>query len=338
MKGISTMKSAIQGISVVICAYTEDRWHDLLAAVESIQQQSTPPFEIVVVIDHNRQLFERARANISGVVVIENCEPRGLSGARNSGIARTQGTLIAFLDDDAIAESDWLELLQNCCQDPEILGTGGIVEPLWLSHCPAWFPKEFYWVVGCAYQEPPATPTVVRNPYGGCICIRREVFEVIGGFRNGIGRVGRRPMGCEETELCIRAVQHWPHKVFLCEPRARIHHRISPYRASWRYFLSRCYAEGLSKAAIARYVGSKDSLASERIYARKILPLGILRGIRDVLFRFDLTGFLRMGAIVVGLVFTAIGYLAGITGQRVAARKDVGSIANASIHSFTAPK
>lgn len=308
----------VRDVSVVICAYTEERWSDLLAAVASIQQQSTPPVEIIVVIDHNRQLFERTHAYLSGVRVIESGEPKGLSGARNSGIAVARGMLIAFLDDDAIAEPDWLEQLCACCQDSQVLGAGGIVEPMWTGKRPVWFPEEFYWVVGCTYQKLPETPVAVRNPYGGCLCIRREVFEGVGAFRNDIGRIGTYPMGGEETELCIRATQYWPRRIFLCVPHARIHHHISAHRASWRYFRSRCYAEGLSKAIIAGYVGTKDSLSSERTYLYHTLPRSIMYGIRDAIFHLDMTGFLRAGAIVVGLVTTAIGYLVGTVSQRFA--------------------
>jgi len=322
-------------ISVVICAFLCERWHDLVAAVESIQRQSIPPRETILVIDHNTQLFERARTHIPGVIVIENSEPKGSSGARNSGIAIAQGTLVAFLDDDAVAEPDWLERLGRCCRDPQVLGAGGVVEPLWSSKRPTWFPKEFYWVVGCSYQKPPDTPTAVRNLFAGCMCLRRKVFEAVGGFRNEIGRVGTYPMGVEETELCIRAAQHWPDKVFLCDPYARIHHRIPPHRASWRYFRIRCYAEGLSKAMMSRYVGAKDSLSSERSYVYRILPKGILRGIMEALFRRDLTGLLRAGAIIAGLMFTMTGYLADIIAQRVALHEEASTIANPSlVHSL----
>ncbi len=95
-------------ISVIICAYTQERWHDLVAAVESVRRQSVLPHEIIVVIDHNARLLEQVRVHIPDVIVTENYEPRGLSGARNSGIAMAQGALIAFLDDDTIAEPDWL--------------------------------------------------------------------------------------------------------------------------------------------------------------------------------------------------------------------------------------
>lgn len=296
---------------MIICAFTEERWQDTLAAVESIRRQRLPACEVILVIDHNARLFERARTHIPGVTVIENSEPRGLSGARNSGIAVAQGDLIAFLDDDAEAEPDWLERLGRCCQDPQVLGAGGIVEPRWLCKRPAWFPKEFYWVVGCSYQQLPDAPTAVRNPYGGCTSIRREVFETVGGFRVGIGRVGSRPMGGEETELSIRATQRWPERVFLFDPHARIHHRIPAQRATWRYFRARCYAEGLSKAIVSRYVGAKDGLSSEKAYTRRTLPRGILRGVGDALLRRDASGLLRAGAILAGLAMTVTGYMVG---------------------------
>jgi len=300
-------------VSVIICAYTEERWHDLVAAVESTQRQSVLPREVIVVIDHNPRLLQRVRVHIPYVIVTENCGQQGLSGARNSGVTIAQGALIAFLDDDATAEPDWLNRLTCCCEDAQVLGAGGAVEPLWLGKRPAWFPEEFYWVVGCTYRGLPEELTVVRNPFGGCTCIRREVFEAVGGFRHSIGRVGGRPMGGEETELCIRAKQRWPQKFFLYEPQAKIHHRIPSHRATWRYFRSRCYAEGLSKAIVAGYVGAKDGLASERAYILRTLPQGIVQNLADALLRDDLTGLARAGAIVLGLALTLAGYLVGST-------------------------
>lgn len=336
-------------ISVIICAYTEERWEDVNAAVESIQQQSLVPLEIILVIDHNTQLLERMRAHRKDVIAIENSEPRGLSGARNSGIAIAKGDYLAFLDDDAVAELDWLERLCRCCQDEEVLGAGGIVEPLWLKQRPSWFPSEFYWVVGCTYAIMSNEIHVVRNPFGGCMCVRREVFEVVGGFKNGIGRVGSNSSGGEETELCIRATHHWPDKVFLCDPKARIHHRISPKRASWRYFLARCYAEGLSKAQVSRSVGMKDGLSSESAYIRKNLTHGMIRGLSDALLRKDITGLSRVGAIIGGLWMTVLGYAVGTIKQitspsveetnagAVSSSVDASGV-DSSLRTITAPK
>jgi GT2 family glycosyltransferase len=313
-------------VSVIICAYTEERWPDLVAAIESIEQQSLRARELILVIDHNKPLLERVQTHFPGVIAIENSGPPGLSGARNCGIAQAKSALVASLDDDATAETDWLERLCRCCEDERVLGAGGTVEPAWTERQPTWFPREFYWVVGCTYLSPPQQPVVVRNPFGGCTCFRRAMFEAIGGFRSEIGRTKARPMGCEETEWCIRAVQQWPEKFFLYEPRARIHHRIPPRRATWHYFRSRCYAEGLSKALVAQFVGAKDGLASERTYTFRMLPLGVARGVRDGLLHLDLAGFARAGAIIAGLFLTTMGYIVGTlslahtTGKEDAAR------------------
>lgn len=299
-------------ISVIICAYTEKRWDDLLAAVKSVQQQSIPADEIILVIDHNPALFQRVQTQIRGVTVVENTWPQGLSGARNSGVAASRGELVAFLDDDAVADPRWLELMGQCCQDPQVLGAGGIVVPLWPGENPAWFPKEFYWVIGCSYQDFQGKVTRVRNAFGGNICMRREIFTEVGGFRTSLGRTDAKklPLGGEETELCIRAKQHWPEKFFLCDPNAISGHRIPLQRVNGRYFCSRCYAEGLSKASVASYAGVKDGLATEQAYTLKILPRGVLRGIRDGL-RGERAGFMRAWMIIVGLVATTRGYLVG---------------------------
>src|SRR6266487_3042746 len=294
-------------ISVIICAYTADRWDDLVAAIESAQQQTLPPREIILVIDHNPGLLKRVRQHASGVVV-ENTGTRGLSGARNCGIAAARSQIIAFLDDDAQASPDWLMFLNEGFSAPRVLGIGGPVLPLWLENTPAWLPEEFYWVVGCTYRGTPQTVTTIRNPIGANMAFRREIFEAVGGFRSEIGRVGVQPLGCEETELCIRAHQHWPQRGFLYQTQASVSHRVPGNRTSWRYFCSRCYFEGVSKAFVSRYVGVTDSLASERIYVYRVLPQGVTRGLNDFFFHHDLSGFARAGAIVAGLAATTAGY------------------------------
>jgi GT2 family glycosyltransferase len=299
-------------MSVVICAYTEARWNDLVAAVESVRQQQVPPREIIVVIDHNPALLAWAHSHFSGVIVTENKEAPGLSGARNCGAAVARGPVIAFLDDDAVAAPDWLEQLSSGCNRPHILGVGGALEPVWQAGRPAWFPEEFDWVVGCTYRGLPQTLAPVRNLLGGSMCLRHELFEVLGGFRHEMGRVGVRPSGCEETEFCIRAGQHWPQGVLLYQPRARVYHQVPPQRASWHYFWTRCYAEGRSKAQVSKLVGAWAGLATERTYTWQTLPQGVMRDVADTVWRHDPMGLARAGAIIAGLFFTTAGYLTGI--------------------------
>lgn len=309
-----------QNVSVVICAYTEARWTDLVAAVDQVRRQSMPPREIIVVVDHNPRLQERAGAQFPDAVVVENKEQRGLSGARNSGVAVARGLVVAFLDDDALAAPDWLARLSAAYADPYVIGVGGTIEPMWLTGEPPWFPDEFNWVVGCTYRGMPRTTARVRNLIGCNMSFRREVFQAVGGFRNDIGRIGTRPLGCEETEFCIRAVQHWPEHALLYEPKARVRHRVPSNRASWTYFRSRCYAEGLSKAQISQLVGPKDALASERSYTLRTLPCGVMRCVADTVLRGDVHGIARSAAIIGGLMITIVGYLKGKAPNRLPMR------------------
>lgn len=304
--------SVTPAVSVVICAYTEARWDDLLAAVASLQRQTAPPLEILAVIDHNARLYDAARLNLPGVRVLRNVERRGLSGARNTGAAECRGRLVAFLDDDAVAAPNWIErLTERHVGTPHVLAVGGAILPSWPGRAPRWFPEEFLWVVGCTYRGLPTTVAPVRNPIGANLSLRADVLKAIGGFRAELGRVGTYPVGGEETELCIRAQQAFPEGVVLYDPQARVSHRVSPERTRWRYFRRRCYSEGISKAIISRLVGTRNGLASERAYVRRTLPSGVLRGLADAVLRRDPYGLARAAAIVLGLGFTTMGYARG---------------------------
>jgi GT2 family glycosyltransferase len=304
------VSGAAPSVSVIVCAYTDRRWDELLAAVESVAAQTVAPLETIVVADHNPALLDRVRRRLPAVRALGNSAPRGLSGARNSGIAVARGEVIAFLDDDAVAEPDWLERLLAPYADPAVIGVGGAVEPLWERRRPRFMPDEFDWVVGCTYRGMPLGRGPVRNVIGANMSLRRSVFTAIGGFRTDVGRVGTRPLGCEETELCIRARRRLPGSEIIYEPRARVRHRVPRDRAAWRYFRARCWSEGLSKAAVARAAGRDDGLASERRYVTSTLPRGVVRGLGDA-FTGDAGGLARAGSIVAGLTITTAGYAAG---------------------------
>lgn len=260
------------GFSVVICVYTEERWEDILAAVDSVRKQSLPPLETLLVVDHNERLRQRLTEEYAEqrlteeVRVLANAGPRGLSSGRNTGIAASRGEFVAFLDDDAVAEADWLHHFAAAYDDPRVMAVGGRTLPAWASgRRPAWFPEEFDWVVGCTYRGLPPGRVPVRNVLGGNASFRRTAFDAAGGFATGIGRDGdRRPLGGEETELCIRLSQALPEAILLIDDRAVIHHKVPAARERFGYFRTRVYAEGLSKALVARSVGPQKGLESER--------------------------------------------------------------------------
>ncbi|MBV7695287.1 glycosyltransferase family 2 protein [Streptomyces sp. TRM70350] len=302
-------------ISVVICVYTEDRWEDILAAVASVRAQSRQALETLLVVDHNQALLHRLTREFketSGVRVLANAGPRGLSAGRNTGIAAAHGDVIAFLDDDAVAERDWLRHFASAYADPRVMAVGGRTVPIWASgRRPVWFPEEFDWVVGCTYRGLPPGLVRVRNVLGGNASFRRSAFDAAGGFATGIGRDGdKRPLGCEETELCIRLTRALPEAILLIDDRAVIHHRVPSGRERFGYFRTRAYAEGLSKALVARSVGAAKGLESERRYTTRVLPGGVARGLRDALLARP-GGAGRAGAIVAGVCAAAGGYVVG---------------------------
>lgn len=314
-------------MTVVVCAYTMARWDLLCRAIDSVRSQTLAPLEILLVVDHCPELQQRAGKLGNDVHVCANAEAAGLSGARNTGVAHARGEVVAFLDDDATAAADWLEHLVRPYDDPRVVGVGGHVLAAWERGKPVWFPPEFNWVVGCSYTGLPSEIAVVRNPIGANMSFRREAIARVGGFSGCLGRVGTRPLGCEETELSIRLAQRDPASVFVLEPRAVVRHHVPGDRARWAYFWRRCWAEGLSKASVSRLSDPRSALSSERSYALRTLPRGAARGIGDAVRRREPGGLSRALAISAGLGITAAGFAAGRTARTAMSDVPLGGIA-----------
>jgi len=301
-------------VSVIVCGYTLERWSSLIAAVRSLGAQSLRPDEVVVVIDHNPELLRRARARLPGelpdIRIVANEGRRGLSGARNTGVTVSHGEIVVFLDDDAVAHADWMERLVAPYDDPAVMVTGGLCLPDWETGRPWWFPAEFDWVVGCSYRGLPEQMGEVRNPIGAAMSMRRTALAHAGVFREDFGRVGTTPLGCEETEMAIRIRQHDNRALIVHVPSAVVTHAVPAGRGRLRYFLSRCQAEGFSKAQVVRSVGAGDGLGSERAYVCRVLPSGVLNGLRRAACG-DCAGLGRAAMIVTGLTLTTLGFLRG---------------------------
>jgi glucosyl-dolichyl phosphate glucuronosyltransferase len=306
-------------VSVVICAHTLDRWEDLTRAVASVRDQSPAAHEIVVVIDNNEALRQRALNELAGATVLANAMRPGLSGARTTGADHVSGTVIAFLDDDAVAAPGWLESLMEAYRDPAVLGAGGPVQPNWLAPRPSWFPDEFDWVVGCTYGGMDVRNGRIRNPIGANMSVRADVLRRAGGFS---AHLGRRKLGfsvsgrariigkaesCEETELCIRAAVLHPGGFFAYRERARVHHAVPAQRTTWKYFVHRCLVEGAAKAALTALAGSAG-LGTEGRYVREVLPRAVARNLKAAL-RGEAGAASRAAAIIAGLTLTTFSYV-----------------------------
>lgn len=296
-------------VSVIIAAFTMRRWDDLREAVASVRAQTAQVLETVVVIDHCPDLLALAARELPEVTVVANVGCRGAGGARNSGVASSRGEVVAFLDDDAFASPTWLENLLRHFANPNVVGVGGRLDPLWADTRPRWFPKEFDWAVGASYRGMPDSPVPVRNVWSGNMAIRRRVFDAIGGFRADFGKLGERSRP-EDTDLCLRAATAQDHGTWIYEPAAGATHRVPPQRAHLGFFLRRCLNEGAGKAALAALNGARQSTSAERRYTRQVLPRGIARGLREAA-RGDVSGGLRSMAIAAGFSLAMTGFLAG---------------------------
>jgi GT2 family glycosyltransferase len=298
-------------ISAVICCFADERFEDVLDCVEALGHQTLPPADIAVVVDHNSALLERVRAAVPDVPVVANRESRGSSGARNTGIASTRGEIVAFFDDDAVPEPDCLERMVVHYAGDGVVGVGGSVVPAWCTGRPRWFPEEFDWVIGCTYRGLPTRPTALRNLVGANMSFRRGALDIAGGFAAEMARAGRYPLGVDDTELCIRIRQKLPDSVLVYAPEARVRHKVPATRETWRYFCTRCFAEGLAKAALTAVSGTHEGLSSERSYVVRVLPRGVARGLRNAFTGQDRAGAERSLTIIAGLLVTAAGYASG---------------------------
>jgi glycosyltransferase involved in cell wall biosynthesis len=306
-------------VSVVVATYDASRWEELGACLAALGRQTVAPVEVIVVVDHNADLLASATRAFPSARVVENRNARGLAGARNTGISAARASIVAFVDDDAQPEPDWLERLHECFADSTAVGAGGALIPRWTNGTPRWLPSEFYWVLGCSYTGLPERLAQVRNPIGANMAVRKQTLEAIGGFRDGgAGEAPRaiRSRGVvraqgnvpDDTDLAIRVKQRWPRSTWLYQPEAKVHHTVTPERASLSYFVRRSFEEGAGKARLAAFVGSEDGLSSERRHLGVVLPRGIAKGVRQLLHG-DLQGGLRAVAIVIGVISSALGFV-----------------------------
>jgi glycosyltransferase involved in cell wall biosynthesis len=295
-------------ISVIITAFTFDRLGSIEEILDSLHRQTVAPAETLLVIDYAPELEEECRRRWPDVRVIPNTGERGSCGGRNTGVAESSGEIVAFLDDDAVPGHEWIEQLGADFADSRVLGVAGGVDPRWLEGRPSWFPPEFDWVVGCMHSGMPKQREPVRNAIAANMAIRRQEMIEVGGLRKEFSRIEKNAAGGEETDLCIRLTERWPEGTILFDPGPAVEHFVPPERGEVSYFVTRCFAEGRSKAALAKLVGTQSGLSSERSYVRRTLPLGVLRNLGSAL-KGDLSGISRAAMIIAGLATTTAGYV-----------------------------
>jgi GT2 family glycosyltransferase len=198
-------------LSVVIATYR--RGPQLINAVRSVAQQSLAPTDYEVILVNN-DVEDPGVAQVAEAMWASDfagrrerlrlvmCPFKGLSFARNAGISEARGEVVCFIDDDALAEPDWLEQTWQAFQQfPQAGVVGGKIllcppepQPRWFK--PGW---EALWShFNPGYTEPTCIEQWYEYPWGANWSARREALLRIGGFRTNYGRRGADFSGGEE--------------------------------------------------------------------------------------------------------------------------------------------
>jgi GT2 family glycosyltransferase len=259
------MGPVVKRVSVVLSTFETQRLDYVSTCLLSIRKQTLQPDEIILSLDPDQSLFNFYRSHLPDDIRIVMSDSRGLSSARNAGVGSADGEIIAFIDDDAIADGRWLENLIQNYEDQNVIGAGGLIKPMWEKSRPFWFPEELDWIVGCTYKGLSEQRSFVRNITGCNMSFRKQALEAAGPFRSDLGRLGRKILAGEETDICIRILAAIPGSKIVYDPSSIVYHTVPKRRASLRYVLERSFYEGLSKASIA-WLSPVEGLSTEKGY------------------------------------------------------------------------
>ena len=184
-------------ISVVICTYNGASTLDY--TLQIISEMDYPNYEIIAVNDGSTDathlILEKHRIK-NGVTVIES-ENRGLSSARNLGIEASNGEIVAFIDDDAYPDKDWLNYLATTFLNSTHSAVGG----------PNFTPQNNSFISKCIGYSPGGPVHVLINDeraehIPGCnMAFRKSVFEDVGNFDERFKIAG------DDVDMCWRLIE-----------------------------------------------------------------------------------------------------------------------------------
>jgi GT2 family glycosyltransferase len=300
--------------AVVVCVATHEREEMLRACVDSLLAGTRRPDELIVVVDQNPALHATLAATLPDAVQVLQTPRQGNSEGRNVGIRAASSDVVAFVDDDAAVEPEWLGRLMGAFDaDPGVVGAGGSVVPRFLDGR-SWLPDELLWVVGCTYAGHRTDPGPIRNPIGCNMAFRRDALLAVGTFATEYGKQGDKLVICDETELCLRLEGAYGPGRITFVPDARVLHNVPPSRITWKGLYRRCLAEGLSKGRLRRRYADR-ALASETGYVRRLLVRSVPALAVGGLVRRDVRAVQGAGAIVMTLAVTTGAFVAGLAAR-----------------------
>lgn len=204
-------------VSVVVCSYNGAR--TLRGCLESLMRLDYPDYEVILVDDGSRDATASIAAEFPQVIY-HHQENRGLSVARNVGASLATGQVVAYTDDDCVADEHWLRYLVQAMQDQEVAAIGGPNLP----------PPTDCWVAKCVAASPGGPSHVMLDDryaehVPGCnLAFYRDELLALGGFDPQFRQAG------DDVDICWRLIDAG--KKIGYAPGAMVwHHRRSNVRA-----------------------------------------------------------------------------------------------------------
>jgi len=235
-------------VSVIVCTYNRAKY--LEKCLESLHQQTYKNFEIIIVngpsTDETFQVIEK----FPHLKIINQEQLNGLSNARNLGITAAKGEIIAYIDDDAIANQDWLERIMNTYEtiEPQPVCIGGKIEPIWEMARPEWLEDTL--LSQFSVLDISKSPIFLKEKhlFGTNMAFEKNVLKSIGGFSENLGRKGDILLSGED-DMIQDILRNLGYHCFY-HPEILVRHHILKERLTKTWLLKRCYWGGISEAFI----------------------------------------------------------------------------------------
>jgi glycosyltransferase involved in cell wall biosynthesis len=228
-------------IAVIICSY--NRADYIINAIESLYQQSLSInlFEVYVVdnnsIDNTGSLVQEYITTHPGFHLHYLTESRqGASYARNTGAAFAKSPLLCFMDDDAVAEKDYLERIVTFFDThPDATGLGGRIIPRYIPEKPKWMSYHVSSMVGnFDYSKTVTEFKPGKYPLESNMIVRKKEFDAIDGFNTSLpGVKGTLRIGGEGKDFFLRLQQRGA-KIYY-DPAIVVHHVVEVKKLTPEY-------------------------------------------------------------------------------------------------------
>lgn len=241
-------------ISVAICTY--NRSDILPKCLESLAEQSADRelFE-VLIIDNNstddtkKIALDFCEKNSNFKYIFE--EKQGLSHARNRAIVEASGKYLAYIDDDAITDKDWVKSILDCFAQTNADVVGGPVKSfIDTEKIPRFYDAkthDFY----CGDERKRLQPPKFSFGFSGCnTCFKKSLFDEFGNYLTSLGMIGSKQRMGEDSEMGYRLLKAG--KVFYYEPGMKIDHHIRMNNITFSGLLKRSYDTGIEIGKIIR--------------------------------------------------------------------------------------